>query len=67
MSFRIGFIGLLLVQSCMAPRAEPATALDVVAFERESRKGLLVDVRTESEVADGMMGQSMSIFMDRIF
>lgn len=61
MNYRIGIIGLLLVQSCMAPRAEPATALDVVAFERESRKGLLVDVRTESEVADGMMATAKHV------
>ena len=58
MNYRIGIIGLLLVQSCMAPRAEPATALDVVAFELESKKGLLVDVRTEAEVADGMIARA---------
>ncbi len=58
MNYRIGIIGLLLVQSCMAPRAEPATVLDVVAFELESKKGLLVDVRTEAEVADGMIARA---------
>ena len=45
----------------MAPRAEPASALDVVTFEQESRKGLLVDVRTESEVADGMIAKAKHV------
>jgi len=58
---RIGIIGLLLVQSCMAPRAETASALDVVTFELESKKGVLVDVRTESEVADGMIAKAMHV------
>ena len=61
MIYRIGIIGLFLVQSCMAPRAEPASALDVVTFELESKNGLLVDVRTEAEVADGMMARAKHI------
>jgi len=61
MIYRIGIIGLFLVQSCMAPRAEPASALDVVTFELESKKGLLVDVRTEAEVADGMIATAKHV------
>jgi rhodanese-related sulfurtransferase len=61
MIYRFGIIGLFLVQSCMAPRAEPASVLDVVTFEQESRKGLLVDIRTESEVADGMIAKAMHV------
>jgi rhodanese-related sulfurtransferase len=45
----------------MAPRAEPASALDVVTFELESKNGLLVDVRTEAEVADGMIARAKHI------
>lgn len=55
---RIGVIALFFVQSCIAPRAEPASALDPAAFELESKKGLLVDVRTEAEVADGMIARA---------
>ena len=61
MNYRIGFIGLLFVQSCMAPRAEPSSALDLATFELESRKGLLVDVRTESEVANGMIAKAKHV------
>lgn len=61
MNYRIGIIGLLFVQSCMAPRGESISALDATAFELESKKGLLVDVRTESEVADGMIAKAKHV------
>lgn len=61
MNYRIGIIGLLFVQSCMAPRGESTSALDAAAFELESKKGLLVDVRTESEVADGMIATAKHV------
>ena len=61
MNYRLGIIGLLLVQSCMAPRAETASALDVVTFELESKKGVLVDVRTEAEVADGIIATAKHV------
>ena len=34
---RIGVIALFFVQSCIAPRAEPASALDPAAFALESK------------------------------
>ncbi|MCF8212992.1 MAG: rhodanese-like domain-containing protein [Cryomorphaceae bacterium] len=61
MNYRIGIIGLLFVQSCMAPRAESNSALDENAFELESKNGLLVDVRTQSEVADGMIARAKHV------
>ena len=61
MNYRFGIIGLLLVQSCMAPRAETASALDVVTFELESKKGVLVDVRTEAGVADGIIATAKHV------
>lgn len=45
----------------MAPRAEPSSALDATAFELKSKKGLLVDVRTESEIADGMIAKAKHV------
>jgi rhodanese-related sulfurtransferase len=45
----------------MAPRAEPASALDVVTFELESKNGLLVDVRTEAEVAEGIIATAKHV------
>ena len=61
MNHRIGIIALFFVQSCIAPRAEPASALNLSAFELESKNGLLVDVRTESEVADGMIATAKHV------
>jgi rhodanese-related sulfurtransferase len=61
MIFRTGIIALLFVQSCIAPRAEPASDLDLAAFELESKNGLVVDIRTESEVADGMIAKAKHV------
>ena len=62
---RAGIVGLLVFASSGFLSAQN---LEVASFERESKKGILVDIRTPGEVAEGMIAGAKHVdFYDAAF